>query len=111
MSAETRATLEILISEVLEELDEDDERVRALLKTWVDANGLHPELVERLSGEEMSRRFGFLVPRAAAPARPRLRCGCCGLCPWDYPTAGGTGVSPLCCNSHVTDMERRQALS
>jgi hypothetical protein len=65
MKADTRATLELLVHELLEDLNDlgyPDDRSRILaakrtMRSWVEANHLRPEQVETLSAEEFDERF------------------------------------------------------
>ena len=64
ISKETKASLEILIHEIQEILSNETEAciaqvmdIQKLLRTWIEANDLHPEQVEHLTTEEFRRRF------------------------------------------------------
>lgn len=65
LSATEKAVLEMLISDIQEALPDAD-RVREVLKSWIEANDLHPERVKKVelkAGEWISLGNGVCVER------------------------------------------------
>lgn len=50
----SKGTLSLFIHELQGEMKKGDNAINALIKSWVDANNLHPEQVITLSNEEGS---------------------------------------------------------
>lgn len=70
MDKQTRATLEILISEIKDILNETVEptttleEIEGLIDSWVNANDLHPEKCIKVSSiEELERQLGIRIKR------------------------------------------------
>ncbi len=70
IGGETVAALEMIIREIQAILDENTgepdtkiQKVRELLDGYINANDLHPELVETLTIEEFNKRYGMKITK------------------------------------------------